>query len=127
LNPILTGTPTAYFVAFQPYAPKEVIDSALVEMLTFTSLGENVQEQDLRAAIAKYKDEEGCTGVASGFASGELGASGKTFVAVIGWSSMEASEKSRKGKNANTLAGVDGKIDIHHVNFRYPVKGFRGL
>ena len=45
------------------------------------------------------------------------------LLGVVGWNSLEESEKARGTKNL----GVDGTVEVHHVNFRFPIKGFRGL
>jgi hypothetical protein len=121
MKPVTDGTRTAYFVQFVPYAPKEVIDSPLVEVLTIT--GSQSSEDELRSAVEGYKGIEGCNGVGSGLSLTEVDGKGKVFVAVIGWNSLEESEK---GRAAKTLS-VDGQTELHHVNFRFPIKGFRGL
>lgn len=117
-KPVLTGKPQAYFIKFVPYAPKEVIDSSIVEVLTFAdSTG---PEDELRAAVEKAKSLEGCNGVASGYSTDAVDG-GKVFVAIIGWASEDVS------KAADKSAYAAGKPEVHHVNFRFPVKGFRGL
>jgi hypothetical protein len=40
---------------------------------------------------------------------------------VVGWESLDASKA-----NATKL-DVGSDVEVHHVNFRYPVKGFGGL
>ena len=115
MKPVTEGKPTAYFVQFVPYAPKEVIDSPLVQVLTIT--GSKSSEDELRSAV------EGCNGVGSGLSLSEVDSKGKVFVAVIGWSSLEDSEKGR----ATKAISVDGQTEFHHVNFRFSIKGFRGL
>jgi len=121
LKPILNGTPTVYFVEFKPYAPKEVIDAPFVKVLSIS--GTSGSEDELRSAIEAYKSETGCTGAASGFSLAEVEGKGKVFVAVIGWNSLAESESGRAAKALN----VSGSTELHHVNFRFPVKGFRGL
>lgn len=48
---------------------------------------------------------------------------GKVFVAVIGWKFFEESEKGHAAKSLS----VDGQTEWHHLNFRFPIKGFGGL
>ena len=121
MKPITEGMPTGYFVQFVPYAPKEVIDSPFVEVLTIT--GSESSEDGLRSAVETYKGTKGCNGVGSGFSLSEVDGKGKVFVGVVGWDSLEDSEKGRAAK----ALSVDGQTELHHVNFRFPIKGFRGL
>jgi quinol monooxygenase YgiN len=121
LKPVVSGPSTVYFVQFVPYAPKEVIDSPLVEVLTIT--GSKSSEDELRSAVESYRGAEGCNGVGSGLSLSDVDGKGKVFVAVIGWNSLEESEKGRVAKPLS----VDGQTGLHHVNFRFPIKGFRGL
>jgi len=77
----------------------------------------------MRSAVEAYKGTPGCNGAASGFSLTDVPGQGKVFVAVIGWSSLAESESGR----AATTVDVGGLQELHHVNFRFPVKGFRGL
>lgn len=90
-----------------PYAPKNVIDSTIVEAITFTN--PSASEDELRAQVEKAASLAGCNGVASGFASG--GTVDKTFVAIIGWQGLEASKAADKSYAA-------GAAESHHTNFR---------
>jgi len=121
MKPVTDGKPTVYFVQFIPYAPKEVIDSPFVQVLTIT--GSASSEDVLRSAVEGYKGTEGCNGVGSGFSLADVGGKGKVFVAVVGWNSLEESENGRAAK----AISVEGQTELHHVNFRFPIKGFRGL
>jgi hypothetical protein len=121
MKPVTDGKPTAYFIQFVPYAPKEVIDSPFVQVLTIT--GSKSSEDELRSAVEGYKGVEGCNGVGSGLSLTEVDGKGRVFVAVIGWNTLEESEKGRAAK----ALSVDGQTELHHVNFRFPIKGFRGL
>lgn len=121
LKPVMTGTPTVYFIQFKPYAPKEVIDAQFVECLTIA--GSSKSEDELRSAVEGFKGVSGCTGAASGYSLAEVPGKGKVFVAVIGWESLNA---SKAGQDANVMS-IGGETELHHVNFRFPVKGFRGL
>ncbi len=112
--------PVAYFVKFTPHAPKEIIDAALVQVVTVTS---SEPEDKIRAAFEKLVPIEGCTGVAGGYSTSDVGGKGKVFVGIMGWSTLEA---SAKGSHAVKL-DFAGEVEEHHVNFRYPIKGFRGL
>jgi hypothetical protein len=49
---ITDGKPTVYCVRFVPYAPKEVIDSPFVEVITIT--GSKSSEDALRSAVEDY-------------------------------------------------------------------------
>jgi hypothetical protein len=69
-----------------------------------------------------FSGMEGCTGVSSGFSVSEVPGKGRVFVGVAGWSSLEASDAAK-----SKFAVADGKLDTCRVNFRFPVKGFRGL
>jgi hypothetical protein len=112
--------PTVYFVKFTPYAPKEIIDAAIVQVVTIT--GSSEAEDSIREKFSKYAALEGCTGVAGGPALSQV--DGKDiFVGIMGWDSLEASAKNGHAVKID----VDGSLEEHHVNFRYPIKGFRGL
>ncbi|KAM3065270.1 hypothetical protein ACMFMF_011209 [Clarireedia jacksonii] len=106
-------SPSVYFIEFKPYAPKEVIDAHFVEMITIEQGSQS--EDDLRAT-----DPEGCTGVASGLSLKDVYRKGKLFVAAVGWDGLDESAKG------NSTLAIDG-AETHHVNFRFPIKGFRGL
>jgi len=73
--------PTVYFVQFTPYAPKEIIDAAIVQVVTIT--GSSASEDTIRAAINQYSSLEGCTGVAGGPALSEVDGK-KVFVGIMG-------------------------------------------
>ncbi|TGO60326.1 hypothetical protein BCON_0036g00160 [Botryotinia convoluta] len=120
VKPNLTAPPNLIIIEFKPYAPKEVIDAHFVQMLTIEQGASS--EDDLRAQVTKFKDLEGCTGVASGLSKDDVDGKGKVFVAAVGWESLEASEKAKESKVV-VLNGAES----HHVNFRFPIKGFRGL
>ncbi|KAF7883241.1 uncharacterized protein EAF02_005161 [Botrytis sinoallii] len=120
VKPNLTAPPNLIIIEFKPYAPKEVIDAHFVQMLTIEQGA--ASEDDLRAQVTKFKDLDGCTGVASGLSKDDVDGKGKVFVAAIGWESLEASEKAKESKVV-VLSGAES----HHVNFRFPIKGFRGL
>ncbi|KAA8565366.1 hypothetical protein EYC84_011076 [Monilinia fructicola] len=67
LSQIYTGSSCSFkivVIEFKPYAPKEVIDAHLVQMLTIEQ--GTASEDDLRDEVTKFKDLEDCTGVASG-------------------------------------------------------------
>ncbi|TEY71191.1 hypothetical protein BOTCAL_0099g00180 [Botryotinia calthae] len=120
VKPNLTAPPNIVIIEFKPYAPKEVINAHFVQMLTIEQ--GTSSEDDLRAQITKFKDLEGCTGVASGLSKDDVDGKGKVFIAAVGWESLEASEKAKESKGV-VLSGAES----HHVNFRFPIKGFHGL
>ena len=120
-KPVISGTPTTYYIKFVPYAPKEVISSPIVEVLSFANA--TGAEDDMRSAVEKAKSASGCNGVASGYSQSEVNG-GKVFVAVIGWSGTDASKAA--DKSAYTKVG-SGELEAHHVNFNFPIKGFGGL
>jgi len=122
LKPVLAGKPSSYFVQFIPYAPKEVIDAQYVQVITIT--GSAASEGDLRSLIEKFKAMSGCTGASSGLTTEDVEGKGKLFVAVVGWESLDASKAAQTSVN---LGSAGGAVESHHVNFRFPVKGFRGL
>jgi len=122
MKPIMNGTPSSYFIEFIPYAPKEIVDAAWVQMVTFEGLPADVSEDALRGSLEAYKGVDGCTGVSGGFSPSEIEGKGKVFVGISGWTSMEASTLAR-----SKLSVPDGKVGVVNVNFRFPVKGFRGL
>ena len=74
----------------------------------------------MKAAVETFKSVSGCTGGSTGLSLSEVKGS-KLCVAVVGWESVDASKA-----NATKL-DVGGEVEVHHTNFRYPVKGFRGL
>jgi hypothetical protein len=121
LKPVLSGKPTVYFMQLVPYAPKEVIDASIVQVITVT--GSTGAIEPFRSAVEAHKSSAGCTGAASGSAMSDVDGKGKPFVGIVGWESLDA---SKAGGNSTSM-GVDGEVEIHHVNFRYPIKGFGGL
>jgi hypothetical protein len=90
-------------------------------MVTISSASASID--DFRTQIEQYKTISGCTGVASGEAMSEVDGKGKPFVGAIGWETLEASQSG--GHAVKISAG--GDLEEHHVNFRYPIKGFGGL
>ncbi|KAH8879213.1 hypothetical protein GQ53DRAFT_789454 [Thozetella sp. PMI_491] len=121
LSEVMDGAPTSYFVRFSPPAPKQVIDSPIVEGLSFHNC--TVPEEEMRAMVEKASSIPGCNGVASGYSTDAVNG-GKIFVAAIGWESLEASKAADKSIYA-TAGGA--QPEIHHVNFNFPIKGFGGL
>jgi len=119
LFPVMPSRPISYFVKFVPYAPKEVISSPIVELLTYTDCTND--EDEMRAMVEKAKNAAGCNGVASGYSTGADSVS-KTFVAIIGWNSVDESNAADK-----TAYRGNSLLEAHHVNFNFPIKGFRGL
>ncbi|KAH9226257.1 hypothetical protein K456DRAFT_1850866 [Colletotrichum gloeosporioides 23] len=122
LAPVLSGHPTSYLLQFKPFAPQAVINSPIVETLSFEGCRE--PEERMREIVERAKAMPGCNGVASGFSLATIGGGngGRTFVAVIGWTGVEA---SRRANEAAYTGGM--KTESHHVNFTFPVKGFGGL
>ncbi|RDW62872.1 hypothetical protein BP5796_11174 [Coleophoma crateriformis] len=118
LKPLLAAKPLVYFIEFSPYAPKEVIDSQFVELITLEK-GLTGSEADAKKAIEAIASHAGCNGVTSGISTEEVNGH-KVFVGIAGWDSVEASKAATKSLSI-------GETEIHHVNFRFPVKGFRGL
>ncbi|KAK2017159.1 hypothetical protein LZ32DRAFT_666278 [Colletotrichum eremochloae] len=126
LAPVLNGEPSSYLLQFKPFAPQAVINSPVVEMLSF----ENCHEPDnkMREMVEGAARMPGCNGVASGYSlrpspgPGGSGDAGRTFVAAIGWAGLEASRQADK----STYTG-GSKTESHHVDFNFPVKGFGGL
>ncbi|KAH8886301.1 hypothetical protein GQ53DRAFT_796890 [Thozetella sp. PMI_491] len=119
-QPVLDGPPSHYFVRFVPYAPKDVINAPIAEVITIPNCSAN--EDELRAQFEKVKGQDGCLGIASGYSLDEVNG-GKVFVAAIGWSGVEVSKASDK----SYIPANAGTSEIHHVNFNFPIKGFGGL
>jgi hypothetical protein len=93
-------------------------DASIVQVITVPAS----QESAIKSTIESYKSISGCTGASSGLSLAEVkGKGAKVCVAVVGWESLEHSQA-----NATKL-DVGSDVEVHHVNFRYPVKGFRGL
>jgi len=118
-KPVLNGPVTEYFIQFVPYAPKEVINSPIVESVSFYGCTE--AEDKMRAMVETAKEMEGCNGVSSGYSINEVNGS-KVFVAAIGWVGIDASKAADKAAYTGSL-----KAEVHHINFNFPIKGFRGL
>lgn len=118
--PVLAGKPSSYFLRFKPLAPAAVINSPIVEAVSFENATDS--EESLRELVEKASTLPGCNGVASGYSLSEVEGKGKVFVAVIGWTGLDAS------KAADKSVYTGGKPhEVHHVNFNFPIKGFRGL
>jgi hypothetical protein len=124
LKPVLSGTPEVYFIEFKPYAPKEVIDSTFVQMITLSNLPAEVTEEMLKSKLEEQKTTEGCNGATSGWSTSDIEGKGRVFVIAIGWDSWEA---SKKAPDSNPTVNNGAVVEAHHVNFRFLVKGFRGL
>ncbi|KAF9876909.1 hypothetical protein CkaCkLH20_05755 [Colletotrichum karsti] len=134
LAPVLNGQATSYLLQFKPYAPQAVINSPIVETLTFENCLE--PEERMREVVERAKTMPGCNGVASGFSLGRGssggpssgsasiggGNGGRTFVAVIGWTGIGASRTANKTTYTGGM-----KTESHHVNYAFPVQGFGGL
>ncbi|GKT65053.1 dimeric alpha-beta barrel containing protein [Colletotrichum tofieldiae] len=128
--PVLGGEPSSYLLQFKPYAPQTVINSPVVETLSFEDCRE--PEDRMRQVVERATRMPGCNGVASGYSlrppsssgggGGGTGDAGRTFVAAIGWTGLEASRRADKTAYTGGM-----KTDSHHVDFNFPVKGFGGL
>ena len=117
MKTVQSGEAVSYFIRFVPYAPKEVIDASIVEVLTYSNC--TIEEDKMRESVETAKSLPGCTGVASGFSL-----DGATFVAVVGWASVEESKAADKSLYVSA-GGLTS--ETYHVNFRFPIKGFGGL
>ncbi|RAL61522.1 hypothetical protein DID88_009561 [Monilinia fructigena] len=82
IAPVLAAAPKIIVIEFKPYAPKEVIDAHLVHMLTIEQGA--ASEDDLRDEVTKFKDLEGCTGVASGISSDDVDGKEKSLLRLWG-------------------------------------------
>ncbi|GJC87576.1 hypothetical protein ColLi_10414 [Colletotrichum liriopes] len=114
---VMTGPVKSYFIKFVPYAPRAAIDSPIAECITIS--GATMTEDDLRAQIDKARSMDGLNDLASGFSIDDVDG-GKVFVAALGWESLEKSRAADK----SAYIPATGKVESHHVNFHYPVKGF---
>ncbi|GKT57634.1 dimeric alpha-beta barrel containing protein [Colletotrichum tofieldiae] len=114
---VMTGPVKSYFIKFVPYAPRAAIDSPIAECITIS--GATMTEDDLRAQIDKVRSMDGLNDLASGFSIDDVDG-GKVFVAALGWESLEKSRAADK----SAYIPATGKVESHHVNFHYPVKGF---
>lgn len=118
MKDVLNGTPRNYSIKFKPYAPKEAINAPIVEVITISNC--TGDEDALRAQMEKGYNLPGARSGACGFSTADVEGQGKVFVGVVGWDSIEASmvaDKSYVPKGA-------GDVEIHHVNFLFPIKGF---
>ncbi|OHE99877.1 hypothetical protein CORC01_04778 [Colletotrichum orchidophilum] len=128
--PVVNGEPSAYLLQFKPLAPHAVINSPIVETVSFENCRE--PENKMREMVERASGMPGCNGVASGYSlcppssspssSGDDDGIGRMFVAAIGWTGLEASRAADKSAYTGGM-----KTEIHHVNFNFPVKGFGGL
>lgn len=114
---VQAAPPVHYFVHFKPFAPREGLDSPFVEMTTITNCTAN--EDELRATVEKAKGIEGTNACACGYSPDAP----NTFVAVVAWQGLDVSRACDK---SYIPQGV-GNVETHHVNFRFPIKGFHGL
>ncbi|GKT46593.1 uncharacterized protein ColSpa_06774 [Colletotrichum spaethianum] len=114
---VMTGSIKSYFIKFVPYAPRAAIDSPIAECITIS--GATMTEDEMRAQIDKARSMDGLNDLASGFSVGDVDG-GKVFVAALGWESIE---KSRAADKSAYIPST-GKVESHHVNFHYPIKGF---
>lgn len=116
---VLNGKPWSYTIKFRPYAPREAINSPIVEMVSIRNCTGN--EDELKAMIEKAFSMPGSRGGASGFSTQEVEGHGKVFVGAIGWDSIDASKAA--DKSAYIPSGA-GDVEVHHVNYNFPIKGF---
>ncbi|KZL79717.1 hypothetical protein CI238_06358 [Colletotrichum incanum] len=114
---VMTGPVKSYFIKFVPYAPRAAIDSPIAECITIS--GATMTEDELRAQIDNARSMDGLNDLASGFSIDDVDG-GKVFVAALGWESLEKSRAADK----SAYIPATGKVESHHVNFHYPVKGF---
>ncbi|KAJ4393847.1 hypothetical protein N0V93_003062 [Gnomoniopsis smithogilvyi] len=115
---VLNGTPLTYSIKFKPYAPKDAINAPIVEVITISNC--TGDENELRAQVEKGYNLPGARSGASGFSTSEVAGQGRIFVGVIGWDSIEASKAADK----SYVPQGAGEVEIHHVNFLFPIKGF---
>ncbi|KAK2060406.1 hypothetical protein LY76DRAFT_644710 [Colletotrichum caudatum] len=126
LAPVLNGEPSSHVLQFRPFAPQAVINSPIVETLSFDDCRE--PEDRMREMVGRAAHMPGCNGVASGYSlrpspsPGGSGDAGRAFVAAIGWAGLEASRRADKSAYVGGM-----KPERHHVDFNFPVKGFGGL
>lgn len=118
MKDVLNGTPLNYSIKFRPYAPKEAINAPIVEVITISNCTGN--ENELRAQVEKGYNLPGARSGASGISTTEVAGQGRVFVGVVGWDSIEASTAADK----SYIPKSAGDVEIHHVNFLFPIKGF---
>lgn len=118
MKDVLNGSPVSYSIKFKPYAPKDAINAPIVEMITISNC--TGDEDQLRAQVEKGYNLPGARSGASGFSTAEVQGHGRVFVAVIGWDSIEASKAADK----SYVPQGAGDVEIHHVNFLFPIKGY---
>lgn len=116
-KPVMSGPPEHYFIHFKPFAPREGLSSPFVEMITIRNCTAN--EDELRATIEKSKGIEGVNACACGYSPDVP----STFTAVVAWKGLEISRAADK----SYIPSQAGTLEVHHVNYNFPVKGFRGL
>lgn len=114
----MAGPPVHYTIKFKPYAPRDVINSPIVEMVTVRNC--TGSEDELRALTEKAYALPGANGGSCGFSTTEVDGHGKIFVAAIGWASIEASKAADK----SYIPSGHGDVEVHHVNYNFPIKGF---
>lgn len=114
----VNGPLTQYTIKFTPYAPREVINSPIVEMITIRNC--TGSEDELRALVEKGYSLPGARGGSCGFSTTGVEGSGKIFTAAIGWDSIEASRAADK----SYVPSGFGSVEVHHVNYNFPIKGF---
>ncbi|KAI3393225.1 hypothetical protein diail_4552 [Diaporthe ilicicola] len=119
MGQVLNGKPWGYTIKFKPYAPREAINSPVLEIVTIRNC--TGSEDELRALIEKAFSMSGSRGGASGFSTQEVEGHGKVFVGAVGWESIEASKAADK---ASYIPSGCGDVEVHHVNYNFPIKGF---
>ncbi|KAL8407705.1 hypothetical protein RB594_006516 [Gaeumannomyces avenae] len=95
MAPVMTGLPEVYELTLQPYAPKEAIDSAVMQMVTIRG-AEDQGDERLRSIFMQVTTMDGCNGAACGFSAGPGGADGRAWVGVSGWTSLQKSQEAEK-------------------------------
>ncbi|CAD6442414.1 08dc36b4-9857-4787-bf69-2ddf8bc804b9 [Sclerotinia trifoliorum] len=112
IRPVLAAPPNILIIEFKPYAPAEVVDAPFIQMITIQQYTSS--EDDLRDQITKFKDFQGCTGIASGFSLDDVDGKEKAFVAAVGWDDLEASEMATE-----SMTGFLDGAESHLVDFKW--------
>ncbi|TQN66767.1 hypothetical protein CSHISOI_08680 [Colletotrichum shisoi] len=114
---VMTCPVNSYFIKFVPYAPRAAIDSPIAECITIS--GATMTEDEMRARIEEARAADGLNDLASGFSVDEV-------------DEVDGGQGLRRGAGLGEHGAADksayipatGKVETHHVNFHYPVKGF---
>ncbi|KAK1710517.1 uncharacterized protein CLUP02_08718 [Colletotrichum lupini] len=99
--------------------PPQLINSPICEIITITHF---TGDKDAAAGmIKKVEANAGCLASHSGITATDTPDNGTVWLGFVGWQDYASSKAA--DKSVYIPSGV-GKVESHHINFNFPIKGF---